>query len=180
MKKRKAFLFGILTIALASETFVNEPMNARAALKLNKSKLTIKIGKRKSLKAKGIKKKLSWKTSDKKIATVSSNGIVTAIKKGTATITVSSGAKHARCKVIIIGKNDYSSVLTEKKIRKLLLIPQKAKITVKYGKTFYKNSFGATLVPVEVYEHGKKVAGASFLVKNGELGCNVGTYGYLS
>lgn len=92
-------------------------------------------------------------------------------------ITATAGKQHAICKIKIIGKNDYSSVLTEKKIRKLLSVPKKAKITIKYGKTFYKNSFGATLVPVEVYERGKKVAGASFFVKDGDLGCNIAQYG---
>lgn len=60
--------------------------------------------------------------------------------------------------------------LPRKKIRKALNVPKKAKITIKYGKTYYKDSFGATLVPVAVYEQGKKVASADFFVKDGDLG----------
>lgn len=157
--------------------------SARAAstsLKLNRTTLTIKIGNKKCIKVKGKRKKLSFKSSNIKVATVSPKGIVKGIKKGITKITVKAGKLQTKCKVIVIGKKDYSPVLTEKKIRKSLCIPKKAQITIKYGKTFYKESFGATLIPVEVYEHGTLVAGASFFVKNGDLGCNVGQYGTYS
>lgn len=181
MKKTRIFLSSILTLTLVSVSITDHPLSAHAGtLKLSRTKLTLKIGKSKSIKAKGQKKNALWKSSSTKIAAVSANGIVTGRKKGTATITVTIGKKHAKCKVRIIGKNDYSSVLTEKKIRKYLSVPKKSKITIKYGKTYYKNSFGATLVPVEVYERGKQVAGAHFFVKNGELGCNIGLYGAYS
>lgn len=181
MKKRSIYTSTILTAALASALIINDPVNARStALKLNKTKLTVKIGKKKSILIKGSKKKITWKSSNTKIAAVSSKGSVTGIKKGTATITATAGKQHATCKITIIGKNDYSSVLTEKKIRKVLNVPKKAKIIIKYGKTFYKDSFVATLVPVDVYEQGKKVAGAAFFVKNGDLGCNVAQYGTYS
>lgn len=177
MKRNVYYLSGILTLTLASVILTYHPVTASTALKLNKTKLTVKVGRKKSLKIEGSDKKLKWRTSNAKVAAISPSGIVTGMKKGTATITATAGEQHAICKITIIGKNDYSSVLTEKKIRKLLSVPKKAKIIIKYGKTFYKNSFGAMLVPVEVYESGKKVAGASFFVKDGDLGCNIAQYG---
>ena len=182
MKKLHIFIFNIIALTLVSVTCISQPVTAHTAvLKLNKTKLTVKINKKKSIKVKGAqRKKLHWKSSNANIVAVSSNGTVTGMKKGTATITVTAGKRHAKCKVMIIGKNDYSSVLTEKKVRKLLSVPKSTKITIKYGKTYYKKSFGATLVPVEVYEHGKEVAGASFLVKGGDLGCNIAQYGTYS
>ena len=45
-------------------------------------------------------KTVTWTTSDQAIATVS-NGVVTAKKVGTATITAKAGSKTATCKVIV-------------------------------------------------------------------------------
>lgn len=42
---------------------------------------------------------ITYKSSNKKIATVSSNGVVKGVRKGTATITVQSGSKKLTCKV---------------------------------------------------------------------------------
>ncbi len=181
MKKKLIFLSSILTLIFASVILTCHPVTASTnALKLNKTKLTVKVGKKKSIEVKGKQEKLTWKISNTKVATISPSGIVTGMKKGMATITATAGKQHAICKITVIGKNDYSSVLTEKKIRKLLSVPKKAKITIKYGKTYYKNSFGATLVPVKVYEHGKMVAGAGFFVKDGALGNNIAQYGTYS
>ena len=48
-------------------------------------------------------KAVTWTTSDKNIATVDKNGKVTAVKEGTATITVTTkdGSKKAECKVTV-------------------------------------------------------------------------------
>ena len=78
-------------------------------IKLNKTKATLKVGKTVSLKAtvspKGASyKKVLWKTSNKKIATVSSNGKVTAKKKGSATITATAAdgsGKKATAKITV-------------------------------------------------------------------------------
>ena len=47
--------------------------------------------------------KVTWKSSKSKIAKVDKNGKVTALKKGTATITVTTkdGKKKATCKVTV-------------------------------------------------------------------------------
>lgn len=76
-----------------------------------------------------------------------------------------------------IGRNDYSSVLTEEKVREQLLVPDSTDITIQYGdKTYWKNSFGARGVEVNVYENGNRVAGGFFLVKDGSAGWNLMSY----
>lgn len=147
-----------------------------ATLKISKTKITVKKEKAKHLTMKGANKKVAWKSSNKKIASVSSKGIVTGRKKGTAMITAKVGGKCFQCKVTVINKNDYSPALTAGKIKKALGVPSSAKVTIKYGKKFYKESFGATLVPVTVFENEKKVAGASFFLKDGSPGCNIANY----
>lgn len=75
-------------------------------VKLNKKKVTLKKGKSIKLKATyspaGAKTKLTWKSSKKKVARVNKNGIVKAVKKGKAVITVkSSNDKKAACKITV-------------------------------------------------------------------------------
>ena len=69
------------------------------------SSVTIKKGKTYRLKAKRVpsnsEEKLTYKTSNKKIATVSSKGVITAKKVGTAKITVTSGKKKVTVKVVV-------------------------------------------------------------------------------
>ena len=78
------------------------------SVKLNKKTASIKKGKTITLKAtvspsNATTKTVTWKTSNKKIATVTSSGKVKGIKKGTATITVTTkdGKKTAKCKVTV-------------------------------------------------------------------------------
>ncbi len=178
MKKKCAWIPVILSL-----TAVLLLSHATACAKvqtneLNKSKLTVRVGKTKVLKTQGIKKKILWKSSNKKLASVSVEGIVSGIARGTAVVTARYEKKCVKCKIMVIGKNDYSPVLKEEVIRKALSVPRQAKVTIKYGKKFYKQSYGATLVPVDVFENGKKAVGASFFVKDGKLGCNVLNYGH--
>lgn len=75
-------------------------------VKLNKTKVTLAKGKSVTLKATltptNSTDKLTWTTSNKKVATVTSKGKVTAVKKGTATITVkTTSGKKATCKVTV-------------------------------------------------------------------------------
>lgn len=75
-------------------------------VKLNKTKVTLAKGKSVTLKATltptNSTDKLTWTSSNKKVATVTSKGKVTAVKKGTATITVkTTSGKKATCKVTV-------------------------------------------------------------------------------
>lgn len=79
----------------------------------------------------------------------------------------------------VLGNNDYSCLLTEEKVRDQLGIPNGADIRIKYGKeAYWKESFEARIVEVDVYEKGQKerVAGGFFLIKDGSAGCNLMSY----
>ncbi|MBP9574857.1 MAG: Ig-like domain-containing protein, partial [Agathobacter sp.] len=45
--------------------------------------------------------KILFRSSDRRIATVNSKGVVKGIRKGTAVITVQSGAKKLNCKITV-------------------------------------------------------------------------------
>ena len=80
---------------------------------LNKKTAKITQGKKIKLKAtltpkKASNKKVIWTSSNKKIAKVSSNGTVTAVKKGSATITATAAdgsGKKASCKITVTAKS---------------------------------------------------------------------------
>ena len=77
-----------------------------AGIQLNKKKATLTIGKKLTLKAtvnpEDAVTTLTWYSSNKKVATVSSKGVVKAIRKGTAVITVeTSNGLKASCKITV-------------------------------------------------------------------------------
>lgn len=82
-------------------TFMSPSIAYSATIKLNKTKLTLDEGKSYTLKLTGTTKTVKWSTSNKKVATVSSKGIVKAIKAGTATITATVSSKKYTCKVTV-------------------------------------------------------------------------------
>ncbi|MBQ5905178.1 MAG: Ig-like domain-containing protein, partial [Clostridia bacterium] len=80
-----------------------------SSVKLNKTSATMEMGDTYNLKAtvkpsNASNQAVKWSTSDKKVATVDANGKVTAVGKGTATITVKTadGNKTATFKVTVI------------------------------------------------------------------------------
>ena len=88
------------------------PVSANAA-KLNKKSLSLNVGKTYTLKASGTKGKIKWSSDKKSIATVSSKGVVTGKKKGSAVITAKYGKKKLTCKVTV--KQPVTSVKLNKK-----------------------------------------------------------------
>lgn len=90
----------ILAMAL---TLVIPPIKtqAKAAPKLNKTKVTISVKKSYRLKVIGTAKKVEWKSSNKKVAAVSKNGKVTGKKRGSAVITAKVNKKTYKCKVTV-------------------------------------------------------------------------------
>lgn len=73
-----------------------------ATIKLNTSTLTLKNIRIYQLKVKNTKKKVKWSSSNKNIVTVSSNGKVTAVKKGTAYVYAKISNKKLKCKVKVL------------------------------------------------------------------------------
>ncbi|MEI6602257.1 MAG: leucine-rich repeat protein [Clostridia bacterium] len=89
-------------------TYVVTVLQPVKSVKLNKSTLTLLKGKSSKLIAtitpvNASNKKVTWKSANAKIASVTSNGTVKGIKKGTTYISVytADGKKSAKCKVII-------------------------------------------------------------------------------
>lgn len=74
---------------------------ANAAPKISNKTVTLISGQTKKLKVTGTKAKAKWSSNKKSIAVVSSNGKVTAKKKGIATITARIGNKKYYCKVTV-------------------------------------------------------------------------------
>ena len=76
------------------------------SVSLNKSATTIAAGSNETLTAtvkpdNATGKTVKWTSSDSTVATVDSNGKVTAVKEGTATITAAAGGKYATCTVTV-------------------------------------------------------------------------------
>ena len=67
---------------------------------------TLKVGESTTLHAtltpEGAVEELVWTSSDPTIVTVDANGTITAVKEGSATITVTAGAYRAQCEVTVI------------------------------------------------------------------------------
>ena len=84
-----------------------DPVQAKPdSVSLNKRKATVYAGKTLQLKATvkpaGVSTTLKWRTSNSKVATVTQKGLVKAVGKGTATITVKTdNGKKATCKITV-------------------------------------------------------------------------------
>ncbi len=82
-----------------------------SSIKLNKTKATLSVGEKMTLKVNGISAKkaadmVRFSSSRARVVSVNKNGILTAKRKGTATITVKlrKGTASAKCKVTVKGK----------------------------------------------------------------------------
>ena len=83
------------------------------SVSLDKSNLTLEVGDTNTLSAtinpvNATNRNLSWKSSDESVVTVSTSGVVTAKKIGTATITVTTedGNKTATCNISVTQKTN--------------------------------------------------------------------------
>ncbi len=104
---------------------VDEPVattKAVTGVSLNKKSAYIVKGKTLTLKVtvkpkSATNQKVTWKSSNKKVATVNDKGVIKAIKKGTATITVTTkdGKKTAKCKVTVMDPVKVRSIKFSKK-----------------------------------------------------------------
>ena len=77
------------------------PQQTQAAIKIDRSSVTVYVNQTVTLKVSGTKAKVTWASSNKKIATVSSNGLVKGVKKGTATIRAKVSNTTLKCEVTV-------------------------------------------------------------------------------
>ena len=101
-----ALLAVVTTVFAAGMTTANVEA-ATATPKLSKTSVSIKVGQKSTLSATVSGKKatkVTWKTSNKSIATVSTTGVVTAKKAGSAKITAKVNGKTVTCKVAVAKK----------------------------------------------------------------------------
>lgn len=107
MKSIKKIYYSLILsmiLALVSPTIIPFPWQiaqVEAAVKLNKSSVTLIKGQSVTLKITGSNKSIKWSSNKNSVATVSQKGKVVAKKKGTATITATIGKKKYTCKVSI-------------------------------------------------------------------------------
>ncbi|MBS5933730.1 MAG: Ig-like domain-containing protein [Clostridiales bacterium] len=99
MKKRLMSCLLVLILIVSSLITSNY---AQAAVKINKSKVTMYVGKSTQLKVTGTTKKVTWSTDNKSVAIVSSKGKVTAKEEGSATITARTNGKTYKCYVTVL------------------------------------------------------------------------------
>lgn len=95
--------------AASEESSDDEP---DGSVQLNRSSLSIFVGDSVSLSATGGDESFDWSSSNSSVASVE-NGTVTALGKGSATITVTSNGSSATCSVTV---QDYSIVLNESEL----------------------------------------------------------------
>lgn len=127
---KRLFLTFVICFVVAG---VAAPLQSEAAsIKLNKTKTTVYAGKKTTLKVKNTKKKVKWSTSKKSVATVSSKGVVTGKKHGTATITAKVGNKKYTCKVTVKARLNKTKATVKAKETVKLSVTGKSK-TIKWS-----------------------------------------------
>ena len=110
MKSRKQSVLMVLMVMLVC--MMAMPVHASAAVKLNKKKATVYSGKTLQLKVKGTTQEVSWSSNKPSVASVSQNGKVKAVKRGTAVIAARVNGKSYKCRITV--KQRASSVTLTK------------------------------------------------------------------
>lgn len=99
MKRNRKLLISLIMVMIC--IFMSAPLNTQAAVKLNKTKITICRYHQYKLKLNGTSEKITWKSADPTVATVSKKGNVTAVSAGKTTITAKTGSKKYTCTVTV-------------------------------------------------------------------------------
>lgn len=90
-----------ITATLNSKKYNCKVTVTNPNVKINQSNITILYGNTTQLKLLNNTQTATWKTSNSKVATVSSTGKVSAVGKGSTTITATIGSKKYTCKVTV-------------------------------------------------------------------------------
>ncbi len=85
-----------------------------SVINLNDTSVTMKVGDKKLLTASVVptnatNQKLFWESGNDKVVTVNSDGVITAVANGTATVTASQGDLSQTCKIIVGAQNSGST-----------------------------------------------------------------------
>lgn len=88
LKENKSYSKIILLIAALMLVMALLPMHAHAASAVKTRKVKMRVGQSIQLQLKGVTEPLKWKSLNRKKLSVDSNGLITAKRKGTATIRV--------------------------------------------------------------------------------------------
>ena len=103
---KKVLLSLLILTAIVSQSYYYQEYHIiqdveAASIKLNTTRLTLKNVRSYTLKVKNTSKKVTWTSSNKKVATVSSKGVVKAVKNGTCYIYAKVNGKKLKCKVSV-------------------------------------------------------------------------------
>lgn len=105
--KRIICLIGILGL-LTGVCMDHDVAELKEKPVLNKKTATLTVGKKVTLKLRNYNRKIRWSSSKKSVATVSSRGVVTAKKAGSARITARAGGKKYVCRVTVNAKSSFA------------------------------------------------------------------------
>ena len=94
-------LVSVFMVILLCLTLISPSVVYSATIKITKTKLSLNVGKTYTLKITGTTKAPKWTTSKKSVASVNSKGKITAVAKGTATITATINKKQYKCVVTV-------------------------------------------------------------------------------
>lgn len=123
MKKFTSLFLAFLLITssfcfTSTEAFAKTVSNGKLSSSVSSS---IYVGNKAKIKTKYNKKKITkgvtYKSSNNDVATVSKNGVVKALKNGTANITVKYKKKTVKIKVTVNNKPEYGTVVTKRPVK---------------------------------------------------------------
>lgn len=102
IKANKIATASMAIVTALSPIMYSLPVNA-ATPALSNTSVSVNVGKTVKLSMKNVKSgtKVAWKSSNKKIATVSSNGVVKGLKKGSTYVYATVSRKRYKCKVTV-------------------------------------------------------------------------------
>ncbi len=110
--KKNFRIFFVFVCLIVSIFCTSVSAEVASVPKLNQTSATIIVGKKLTLKVSNTKKKVTWSSSNKKIATVTTKGVVTAVKAGKANITAKVSGKKLVCKVTVKNADAEATELT--------------------------------------------------------------------
>ena len=179
-------IFSLLLVLILLFTIITQSGSVAYAAKkakISKTKATLYVKNTLKLKVKGAKKKVTWSSSNKKVVKVSSKGIVTAVKKGTAKIIAKTGKQKLTCKVTVM-----NPTISDREAEINLPETKLLKVSHAVGKVKWSSSdTSVATVSSKGLVRGVHIGEATItalasgvkLKCNITVGCDIGTYYYV-